>query len=261
MQNKNSVTARIGAQLSARLKEQSGARADMYLSDYVPVSASSAKIMIGFDGRFGTPNANQIVAFTTQRFNGELDTEIATVSTHASTDGRKHGLSVIVRPQELKLPYEERANMIAVSHTMFMDQQINANWEVAEGPDGRKYLKCTRGENLPALLNTAIASQGPLHGAIRFNEAGVTANVEVHVGDFVEFYTEQGGLRRGDVTKIDKDKVSILAEDRQFIVDAPAIRMVLSLNPKVEEARRQELEAYYSITKGPAFAKLLVRGK
>lgn len=260
MQHKNSVTQRIGAELAARMKEQSGTRADMYLSDYVPVSASSAKIMIGFDSRFGSPNANQVLAFVNHRFGGELDTVVNTVTAHVSSDGRKHGISVIVSPQRLTLPYEERSGMLAVSHTMFMDQQIGANWETKEGPDGRKYLECIRGENLPEILNTAIASQGPLHGAIRFNEHGVTANVEVHVGDFVEFYTEQGGLRRGDVTKIDGDKISILAEDRQFVVDAPAIRMVLVLNPKVEEQRKKELEAFYSLTKGPEFARKLVRG-
>jgi hypothetical protein len=260
MQQQNNITQRIGAQLAARMKEQAGTRADMYLADYVPVSASSAKIMIGFDGRFGAPNANHVLAFVNHRFNGELDTEINTVTAHVSSDARKHGVSVIVRPQCLKLPYEERTGMLAISSTMFMDQQIGNNWETKEGPDGRKYLECVRGENLPEILNTAIASQGPLHGAIRFNEHGVQSSVEVHVGDFVEFYTEQGGLRRGDVTKIDGDKISILAEDRQFVVDAPAVRMVLALNPKVEEQRKKEMEAFYALTKGPEFARKLVRG-
>lgn len=256
----NNITQKIGAQLAVRMKENAGARADMYLSDYVPVSASSAKIMIGHDGRFGTPDANHIVSFIAHKFGGELDVAIDTVTAHVSNDGRKSGVSVVVTPHRKTLPLDEKKYMVAVSSTMFMDQHLNANWEIKESADGTKFLECQRGEDIPQLLNTAIASQGPIAGAIRFNDQGVTASVEVHVGDFVEFFVEQGGLRRGDVVKVNGDKVSILAEDRQFTVDAPAIRKILVLNPKTLAQKENTLEAFFATYLGPEFAKKFVKG-
>jgi hypothetical protein len=250
-------TQKAGALLAAKLQQQSGARVDMFLADSVPVSASSSKVLIGYTARFGQPDAKQVVAFVAHKFAGKLDPKLETLQAVASKTG-KTAMSLVLASKRAIMPISEKPNMLAVSSTMFMDQTIGANWEVKTRADGTEYFECIRGENVQELINMSIASQGPLSGVIRFGEQ-VTASVEVGIGDFVEFYTDQG-IRRGDVTKVGQDgKVSILAEDRQWVVEAPAVRSILRLNPKAEEEKNKSMESFYAAIWGPEFAKKLVR--
>jgi hypothetical protein len=253
------IQQKIGSLLAAKLQSQSGARVDMYLADRVPVSASSSNVLIGYTPRFGKPTAQQVVAFISHKLGVDVDAKLETLQALASADGRKAGLAVVVAPKPARIDIRHKDDMIAVSSTMFMDQKIGANWDVKQGPDGVEFLECTRAEDVNKLLNTAIASQGALSGTIRFGEQGVTASVETNVGDFVEFYTEQG-LRRGDVTKVGPgEKVSILADDRQWVVDQPAVLKVLRLNPKAEEEKNKQIESFYATIWDHDFAKQLVR--
>jgi hypothetical protein len=247
-----SITAKIGSQLAAKQQARACSRPDLYLADYVPVGASAAKVLIGFDPSLGLPQSNMIAAFVTHKFKGELDVALDTVASHVGT--RKAGVSVMVTPKRVVAHISASEDMVALSSTMFMDQTIGASWEVKQRPDGTEYLECVRGENIPELLNTAIASQGALQGAITFASSEVIAAVEPNEGDFVEFYTEQG-LRRGDVTKVTGEKVSILADDRQWSVDKAAVQRILKLNPKAEEAKRKEHESFYATFYGPDLAK------
>jgi hypothetical protein len=252
MQTFGSITASIGAKLAAKQQERACTRPDMYVADYIPVSASAAKLLIGFEPSLGVPQNQVIASFVTHKFKGELDASLDTVASHVGQ--RKAGVSVIVSPKRVTAHIGAKDEMIAMSSTMFMDQTIGASWEVRTRPDGTEYLECVRGENLPELLNTAIASQGALQGAITFASSEVVAAVETSEGDFVEFYTEQG-LRRGDVTKVTGDKVSILADDRQWSVDKAAVQRILKLNPKAEEAKRKQDESFYATFYGADFAK------
>ena len=251
----NNMTQRAGAALAAKLKELKGARGDMYFAGYTPVSASSAKLLIGFNGQLGAPELNHVTAFVNKLTGGALETHLNSVNTHSN--GRKSGLTVVVSSHRQTLPESAKHEMIAVSSTMFMDTKINANWEIKAGHDGHKYLECNRSENIPELLNMAIASQGVLSAPITFSDVA-QATVAVNKGDFVEFYAD-GGLHRGDVTKLSGDEVAILADDRQWLVDRAAVTKVLRINPKAQEEQSKEQEAFYATIWGKEFAKALTR--
>lgn len=251
----NNMTQRAGAALAARMKEIKGARGDMYLAGYTPVSASSAKLLIGFNGQSGAPELNHVTAFVNKLTGGTLDTHLNSITEHQA--GRKSGLTVVVSSKRQMLPVEASKQMIAVSSTMFMDTQINANWEIKASPDGHKYLECNRSENIPELLNTAIASQGVLSAPITFADVA-QATAAVNKGDFVEFYAD-GGLHRGDVTKLSGDEVAILSDDRQWLVDRAAVTKVLRINPKAQEEQRKTEEAIFATIWGKDFAKSFVR--
>jgi hypothetical protein len=255
MQQFGSITASIGAKLAAKQQERACKRPDLYAADYIPVSASSANLLIGYEPTLGLPTASHVVAFVANLTKGSVDTAIDTIASYESGP-RKAAVSVIVSPRKHVAPITAKEDMIALSSTMFMDQSIGASWEIKQSPDGNEYLQCIRNEDLPELLQTAIASQGVLSNPITFASANVCASVEVNEGDYVEFYTEQG-LRRGDVTKVTGDRVSILADDRQWSVEKPAVQRVLRLNPKAEEAKRKQDESFYATFYSPDFAKLL----
>lgn len=257
---KPNFTQLAGSLLAAKMQQKSGARPDMYLADSTPVNASDAKILVGFSPRFGNPTTQEVVSFVTHKFGGDFDSHLETLTVHASNDGRKAGVSLVLSPKRATLAITEKSNMIAVSSTMFMDQTIGANWEIKSNADGSQYFECIRGENVQEIINTAIASQGAISGGVHFG-TDVTAAVQCGVGDFVEFYTEEG-IRRGDVTKVHADgKVTILAEDRQWTVDAPAVQKILRLNPKAEEEKNKQMESFYASIWGKEFASKLVRNK
>jgi len=252
------MTQLLSKKLAAKLQTMSGARADMHISDSVPVTASSTKILIGFDSRLGHPTAEQITAFVSHKFQGQVDAKLETAEAIASVDGKRSGVAVVVAPLRLTKPISEKEHMTTiVANTLFLDQTIGANWEIRKNADGTEFLECLRGENVNQLLNTVIASQGALHSPLKFGE-NVTAAVDTSVGDFVEFYTDVG-IRRGDVTKVSDDKVTILADDRQWVVDKPSVTRILRLNPKKEDAKRKQIETFYSAIWGPDFAKKLAQ--
>jgi len=255
------------ATLREKLTAAKGAdRGDLYLADVVPVSASSAKLLIGYVPRFGTPTHSQVANFvtaTTSRFSqsGALKPELASLTDHP-VNSVQAAVSLVVNAPSLTATPEHKDHMVAVSSTMFYDKSIKANWELKSSPEGTKYLECMHKENVPELLQTAIASQGIVSKTLTFQtpELQAVAAVQCNVGDYVEFWAD-GGLRRGDVTKCEGDEVVIDSDDRPLKVSRAAVTKVIRLNQKAAGEEKKRLVAFYSTIWGPEYAKQLVDEK
>lgn len=262
----NITTASVAAQqLRAKLTALKGsARADMYLADVLPVSASTAKVLIGYSPAFGAPTHEQVVSFvaaSTARhmqvrdaLSGSLLVQLGTLTDHPVSTV-KAGVSVLVNASKITAPVDESKNMIAVGGTMFMDKEFGANWEIRTQADGSKVLECTRTENVPQLLETAVASQGLISGArVSFAdpELQACASLQVEVGDFVEFWAD-GGVRRGDVTAVNGDKVTV-QDDRPWNINPSAVTNILRKNTKAVNEDKKHKLAVFSAIWGKDFA-------
>jgi hypothetical protein len=256
--------ATAAATLRDKLTAAKGAdRGDLYLADAVPVNASSAKLLIGYVPRFGTPNHSQVANFVTamtSRFSksGALKPELESLTDHP-VNSVQAAVSLIVNAPSLTATPDHKDHMVAVSSTMFYDNKIGANWELKANAAGAQFLECMRKENVPELLQTAIASQGIISKTLTFQspELQAVAAVQCNVGDYVEFWAE-GGLRRGDVTKCEGDEVVIDSEDRPLKVSRAAVTKIIRLNQKAANEEKKRLVAFYSTIWGPEYAKDLV---
>ena len=259
--------ATAAATLRAKLTAAKGAdRADLYLADSVPVSASSAKLLIGYTPRFGTPTHAQVENFvtaTTSRFSksGILKAELESLTDHPINTVQA-AVSLVVNAPTLTATAAHKDHMVAVSSTMFYDDKIQANWELKANAAGIEHLECMRKENVPELLQTAIASQGIISKTLTFQtpELQAVAAVQCNVGDYVEFWAE-GGLRRGDVTKCEGDEVVIESEDRPLKVSRAAITKIIRLNQKAANEQKKNLISFYSTIWGPEYAKQMVEAQ
>lgn len=257
--------ATAGAALRAKLTTIKGAdRADLYLADTVPVSASEARLLLGYNPRFGTPTQAQVASFVgaaTQNLSksGPLKVQLETLKDHPVSSVHA-AMSVVVSSPRRIASLDASRNFLAVSSTMFYDNALQANWAVKDGPDGVKFLECTSKENVPELLNTAIASQGLLSRPVSFAmpELEAVATTQVSVGDYVEFWAD-GGLRRGDVTKVNGDEVTISGEDRPWTVPAASVNRILRLNAKAQKEEENRELAVFSAIWGKDFANELVK--
>lgn len=262
--------ATAGAALRAKLNAAKGAdRADMYLADVVPVSASEAKLLIGYTPDFGVPThaqvSNLVAAATLQLSKtGPVTVQLETMANHPVNRAQAAVSVVVSSPRRtMALPAAGApANMVALSSTMFYDNALQANWAIKPGPDGVKFLECTSKENVPELLNTAIASQGVLSRGVSFAmpEIQATASLQVNVGDFVEFWAD-GGLRRGDVTKVTESEVVIHGDDRPWTVSCSAVTKILRLNPKAQSEEEKRQLAFFTSLYGKEFAAEFVKGQ
>lgn len=257
--------ATAGAALRAKLNDAKGVgRADMYLADVMPVSASEAKLLIGYSPRNPVPTHEQVsacVAASTGRLtkSGPLTVNLETLANHP-VNSVQAAVSVLVTSPRLVANLSAKDKMVVVSSTMFYDDAMKANWEIKSRADGVQFLECTRKENVPELLNTAIASQGVLNKAVSFAtpEIVATAALQCSVGDFVEFWAGDG-LRRGDVTKVNGDELTIQGDDKPWNVPAGAVSKILRLNVKAQNAEENRQLAMYTALWGPDFAKQLVK--
>lgn len=252
------------AALRAKLNAAKGvSRADMYLADVQPVSASSAKLLIGYNPRFGTPSHEQVTDLVTaatlhRSQTGPLGIQLETLCDHP-VNTAKAAVSVVVSAPRLTADISAKNQMVALSSTMFMDERIHANWEIKTGPDGTKHLECMRKEDVPSLLNTAIASQGVISRGVSFTDPEIqaVAAVQCNVGDFVEFWAD-GGLHRGDVTSCGEDEINIHGDDKQWKVSRAAVTKTLRLNTKAANDEKKRQKAVFSAIWGENFAKQLV---
>ncbi len=257
--------ATAGAALRAKLNDMKGVgRADMYFADVMPVSASEAKLLIGYSPRNPVPTHEQVAAFVsagTQRMvsTGPLTVQLETLTNHP-INSVEAAVSVLVSSPRRIANLNAKDRMVVVSNTMFYDDNLKANWEIRSGDDGVKFLECTRKENVPELLNTAIASQGILNKTVSFAtpEVATTAALQCSVGDFVEFWAGDG-LRRGDVTKVNGDELTIQGDDKPWNVPCGAVTKILRLNVKAQNAEEKRQLAMYTAIWGPEFAKQLVK--
>ena len=254
MFNRN-VGLAIGKALAHDQKSVQGYRGDMYYADYLPLNRAEAKVMIGYDRRFGRPTLNQVGSFVTAKFNGEIDPKLASVQYHEK--GLQHAVTVASTMVTKRLPVESRDEMVAVSSTMFLDTSLNESWEIkADG--GKEFLECVRDEDIQSVL-AAARNKKVVTASVSFENIA-TGSVEYNSGDTVEFIGD-GILRTGKVKSKSEGKATISSDDQSFHVDEQAVIKILEVNPKTAETQRQEQYNFYKQIYGDQFARELIKGK
>lgn len=252
--NKN-VGLAIGKKLAHQQKAVAGYRGDMYFADHLPLNRAEAKVMIGYDRSLGRPTANQVGAFVTAKFNGEVDPKLASVQYHEK--GLQHAVTVAGTLVSKRLPIEHREEMTVLSSTMFLDTELNESWEIkADG--GKEYLECVRDEDIHGIL-AAARGKHVVSASCSFANVA-TGSVEYNTGDTVEFIGD-GILRVGVVKSKSDRKATISADDQSFHVDEQAVIKIIEVSPKTAEAQRQEQYNFYKKIYGDEYARAFVKGK
>lgn len=253
-----SIADKIADRLVSKAAVAGLDRLDLSIQDYtVLADAHSARILIGFDRRQACPTIASLERFVQAKFDGRLHVEASTALWHK--DAQSPCVSVIVATARKTREFNDRKGLVPViANTLYLDQTINANWEVKTNDAGKKILVCVRDEDVPGLLQSAKAK----YATASFTGSQTAVGfILPEKGDFVEFFAD-GGLRQGQVNKVKDNEASIVEEDgTTHLVDIPSITRMLKKNAKSLTKQQEQLVQALIPTMGSReLAEKLVRG-
>lgn len=254
----NNFSATAADIFASKMAKAGIERSDLEVHDYVMLANSDARVLLKFEQRLGTPNAQAVAGFIRARFGNEIQAQISTARVHPA----QSAVSVIVSPQRVTRPIEDieaLAMKEVVANTVYLDSTIRQNWKVASHPDtGSKFLVLQREENVEQLLKASRA---------RVTTASFTGNSNMAVGfvlpetgDYIEFYADNG-LRQGEVSRIGKSEITVSEDDgATHVIDFPSVTRILQKNTKSQNAIDEQLIADLTPTMGsPELAEKLVK--
>ncbi len=255
-----SIALSIAKRFAERQALASASRADLRLTDFRAINGGSAyKIAVSFDKNLPQPSPKDVRSFVTQITKGGLIPKMATARAH--TEGRHHGISLIASPQRLIRKIEHKKNLKEViANTMFLDTEMNETWKVQTDDNGKKYLECTRQEDIEKLLKVATASATNKVDGLRLGSTVVGGASLPEKGDVVKFYSSNA-QRTGSVTKIKGDEVYIAEDDgNTHIVSVNSIIDILKKNAKSEQEALNETASFYATYLPKDFVRELFPG-
>ena len=255
----NSNADKLAQRLQTRTAQAGVSRLDMSMHDSARIDESTARILIAFESKLGNPSTQAIENFVHTRFHGELEANAATIRYHLNQP--QPAVSVIASVKRITRPFADVKNgqlKTVVANTLYMDQTIDANWEVRQNEEtGKKYLALVRNVDLDGLLG---AAQNKFATASFTGMRSATASISPEKGDHVRFFA-QDGLRCGEVSKIKGNEAVINEDDGgTFTVNFQSVLEILKKSEKRLSREEAELVDQLTPTMGDrGLAEELVR--
>jgi hypothetical protein len=196
----------------------------------------------------------------TRQARGLTQAELATARYHL--DQPQKAVSVIASVRRVTRPLTDSKKMkVVVANTLYMDQTIDANWEVQQNEEtGKKFLSLVRNVDLDGLLGAAknkfaTASLGGLVGS-----RTAVASIIPEKGDHVRFFAGNG-VRCGEVSKIKGNEATINEDDGgTYVVNFQSVLEIVKKNAKRTSKEENELIDQLTPTMGSReLAEELVR--
>lgn len=238
----------IARRFHERMMETTGTRSDLRVTDSRQLSNErDFKIAVSYDKNLPTPKASELKQFITATFNNAVVPNLK--SARAYTEGRHHGVTLVVTARRRVLPLKaakKRGFVEIVANTVFMDTEMNQNWRVREDAEGKQILECARQEDVAGMLKSAITASTRTDVGLRLGSEAVAGATLPEKDDVVKFYADNAA-RFGTVTRIKDDEAYIAEEDgNTHIVPIVSVIDIVKKNPKAAQEELNEDASFYA---------------
>lgn len=232
---------RMLTRLSAKMDKVVGHRGDLYIADFSRIDADGGKLLLGYERSVGPVGANDVVAFVSRCFDGQLQPLMESAKQHRA----EGAVSLVVKRTVPTRKVEDRKQMLAISNTHFLDQQLGDTWEVKAQEDGTKYLARVSRDDIGAIVKERRRRMSVQASTCTFANTLSAGVPNLARGDEVRFY-EGGRMLDGKVTRVGAADVSISAGGTSYTVAHEAVAEILQASPQTQENVRSYLQDYFA---------------
>lgn len=233
--------ARMLTKLSAKMDKVVGHRGDLHIADFQRIDADGGKLLLGYEKSVGPVGANDVVAFVTRCFDGQLQPMMETAKQYKA----EGAVALIVKRTVPTRKVEDRQQMLAISNTHFLDQQLGDTWEVKAQEDGTKYLARVSRDDVGAIVSERRRRMSVQASTVTFGNTLSSGVPNLARGDEVRFY-EGGRMLDGKVTRVGAVDVSIAAGGASYTVAPEAVAEILQASPQTQQNVRSYLQDYFA---------------
>lgn len=202
-----SFSSQLLDRVAHKLNSKVGFRADLYLGDYSPLGAASARALIGYSLQ-AAPTIQDVSAFVAKEFSGDLIPAFDTALAYPE----EKAISIILTQNQPTLPVELKDDvslMCPVTAATFIDTKLGDTWEVVDA-GGSKCLQRVASATIEDLLRARKNSQMIKSSGVCFADVAIASvGTEVQKGDKVRIFAD-GASQVGTVTKVNATSLSIV---------------------------------------------------
>lgn len=246
---------RMMRNLSAKLDKQMGHRGDLYVADFQAIDRDGGRMLLGYEKTIGPISGNDVVAFVARYFNGEVRPLMETAKQHRA----EGAVSLVVHRTVPTRKVEDKAEMLCVSATHFLDQQLGDTWEVKSQNDGTPFLARVSRDDINTIVQERRSRMSVKASTVTFSNALSAGVPNLSVGDTVRYYRD-GRVDEGKITQVSDIDVAIKGEAGSFTVAPEAVTEILQTSPETDEKVKSYLEDYFADAYGfEGYAKELTR--
>lgn len=253
--NPNSLTEardRMLDRLGQKLDKVVGHRGDMHIADFKRVDENSGHLLIGFDKAIGPVTTNDVTAFVASTFNGHVAPILETAKQYTA----EGAVSLMINRHVVTRQVEDKDKMLAVSSTMFLDQEMGDTWEVSSHSDGTQYLSRRARDDISAIVTERRRRMQIQASVVTFGNALSAGVPNLNSGDEVRFFVD-GKILDGKVTSVGAE-IKIKAAGTSYSVAREAVTEILQVSPDTKRNVEQYLADYFGDAYGDkSFAQQL----
>jgi|GEM_PF-3600621 len=232
---------RMLTRLAAKMDKVVGHRGDLYIADFQRIDADGGKLLLGYERTVGPIGANDVVAFVSRCFEGQLQPLMESAKQYKA----EGAVALVVKRTVPTRKVEDKKQMLAISNTHFLDQQLGDTWEVKAQEDGTKYMARVSRDDIGAIVKERRRRMSVQASTVTFGNTLSAGVPNLSRGDEVRFY-EGGRMLDGKVTRVGSADVSISAGGASYTVAHEAVAEILQASPQTQENVRSYLQDYFA---------------
>jgi len=236
---------RMLTRLAAKMDKVVGHRGDLYIADFQRIDADGGKLLLGYERTVGPIGANDVVAFVSRCFEGQLQPLMESAKQYKA----EGAVALVVKRTVPTRKVEDKKQMLAISNTHFLDQQLGDTWEVKAQEDGTKYMARVSRDDIGAIVKERRRRMSVQASTVTFGNTLSAGVPNLSRGDEVRFY-EGGRMLDGKVTRVGSADVSISAGGASYTVAHEAVAEILQASPQTQENVRSYLQDYFAYAYG-----------
>lgn len=161
MRNHNEISAErfssLANAIETRLNEVSGKRADMYISDVMPLDRDTCFALVSYAETLTAPTTADVVEFVGREFGGKVRPVLETAQLYPAHAALKIMLARFA-PTRPITDVAEMATVVAGAR--YLDVELRDTWDVQVGPEGQKFLKRVSDDDVAAMVKERQARLG-----------------------------------------------------------------------------------------------------
>lgn len=231
---------RMLSRLNEKMAKTVGHRGDMHIGDFKPVDPNGGHMLIAYEKTLGPIGSNDVTAFVARAFQGAL-LPIMSTAKQFKAEG---AVTVMVQRTVPTRKIEDRAGMLAIANTMFLDQTMGDTWEVKGQPDGTKYLSRVSKDAITDIVAERRSRMSVNASTVTFGNTLSAGVPNLNHGDQVRFYSD-GRLHEGKVKSVGAEVV-ISSEAGSHTVAPEAVVEILQVSPETTKNVQSYLQEYFS---------------
>jgi hypothetical protein len=161
MRHYNEISAErfssLASAIETRMNEVSGKRADLYISDVMPLDRDACFALVSYAETLQAPTTADVVEFLGREFDGKVRPVLETAELfpdHAA-------LKIMLARNAPTRPINDVAAMATVvAGARYLDVDLRDTWDVRVGQDGQKYLQRVSDDDVSAMVRDRQARLG-----------------------------------------------------------------------------------------------------